>query len=954
MRILLSCFFVLCATHIFASFQGEPIIKNFSSSDYKGGSRIYSTVCTSNGLLYASDKSGVLEFDGESWRKIDCGFLVTSLCIDNNDVVYVAGNKGIGKLEPDSNNELRFVSLQNYFSEIHSESLRHSKVFNINGEIVFVLGNEILVITPERLRVIESPHNFIYYQKLNDELYLYSSEDGIYKFSNSKLDLKLNAPEIKNLDAKGFFSAHGHEFMVTQNNGVIRFNGEGIVKVSSEIEEFLTRSRCQGISQLNDSTFVLTTYYNGFVTFNQTGQIVNKYNYNNGLINNTVFGVTNDSWGNLWVGTASGISAIRMQFPLTIYNTREGIGTGYAAVVFDNSILLATSRGLYQRNRDASKNVAYERLFSGHIFGLHKIHNTIYFGHATGIYALVNNKPVQLTQIPGGWHLKQVSWNEKYFLSTTVKGIMLFELAKNKVLVPVGLVKNTQWANEHIEFGKDSTVWAESKYGATRFSLSEDLSDAGEVVHFDRIEAGNRIKNISKIDDTIYFLSDSGVYRFNAEHETFSNSVFNVYLTKLHGSPTNLFVDNNNKVWLFTNKKLLQFKYVDGAYAKISAGMLEYANDLFPTGYESISDLDSDLILIGQEQGFLCFNQNNRQTGPYSMAILRKVQITLNNGEVKNVLGNVEMVDNSSEFQLTEDIRYIDNSIKFYYASGCSNYSEIRYQTFLVGFDEKWTDWNSENIREFTNLPSGTYKFVVRSINQTDEYSYIAHCNFTINPPWYFSKIAFLVYILLFVGLVFGTERLVRFRVKLIQKRNQKKLEDIQFRKEQEHIHNELITEKELIRLKNEKLKTDILYKSKELADSTMNLIEKNRFLTDIKSELEEIKELSKKNKLVTPDIVKVIRKINRGIDNEENWKVFEDYFDNVHANFFKKMKKKYPILTAKDLRLCAYLRMNLSTKEIAPLLNISVRGVEISRYRLRKKINIAKDENLIDFLLKI
>ena len=87
---------------------------------------------------------------------------------------------------------------------------------------------------------------------------------------------------------------------------------------------------------------------------------------------------------------------------------------------------------------------------------------------------------------------------------------------------------------------------------------------------------------------------------------------------------------------------------------------------------------------------------------------------------------------------------------------------------------------------------------------------------------------------------------------------------------------------------------------------------------------------------------------------HEEDWHLFEQHFDQVHENFLKRIKEIHPGLTPKDLKICAYLRMNLSSKEIAPLLNISVRGVEISRYRLRKKLGLERDDNLIEYLMKV
>jgi len=144
----------------------------------------------------------------------------------------------------------------------------------------------------------------------------------------------------------------------------------------------------------------------------------------------------------------------------------------------------------------------------------------------------------------------------------------------------------------------------------------------------------------------------------------------------------------------------------------------------------------------------------------------------------------------------------------------------------------------------------------------------------------------------------------------------------------------------------NKNLKQDIENKNKELASSTMSLIKKNEFLNKIKNEL---KNTSNDEKLVS-----VIQIIDKNINNSDDWKMFEEAFNNADKGFFKKIKKVHPKLTANDLRLCMYLRMNLSSKEIAPLLNISPRSIEIKRYRLRKKINLERNINLNDYFINL
>ncbi len=141
-------------------------------------------------------------------------------------------------------------------------------------------------------------------------------------------------------------------------------------------------------------------------------------------------------------------------------------------------------------------------------------------------------------------------------------------------------------------------------------------------------------------------------------------------------------------------------------------------------------------------------------------------------------------------------------------------------------------------------------------------------------------------------------------------------------------------------------------HKNQELANATLHLIQKNKMLTKLKDELNKVLQAMPSDNPEKHGIMKLRKAIIRDLRNEQNWELFNSYFDEVHQDFMNRLKSKYKDLTSKELRLCAYLRMNLSTKEIAPLMNISIRGVEISRYRLRKKLGLDHYENLADFII--
>ena len=155
-----------------------------------------------------------------------------------------------------------------------------------------------------------------------------------------------------------------------------------------------------------------------------------------------------------------------------------------------------------------------------------------------------------------------------------------------------------------------------------------------------------------------------------------------------------------------------------------------------------------------------------------------------------------------------------------------------------------------------------------------------------------------------------------------------------------------LENKQQLMHFNNEKLKQDIASKNRELGISTMSLIKKNEFLNSIKKELQNMPN--------TNSLKHVIKIIDKNINNTDDWHLFEEAFNNADKDFLKKIKREHPSLTSSDLRLCAYLRLNLSSKEIAPLLNISPRSVEVKRYRLRKKIGLDHESSLSNYILEI
>jgi DNA-binding CsgD family transcriptional regulator len=213
--------------------------------------------------------------------------------------------------------------------------------------------------------------------------------------------------------------------------------------------------------------------------------------------------------------------------------------------------------------------------------------------------------------------------------------------------------------------------------------------------------------------------------------------------------------------------------------------------------------------------------------------------------------------------------------------------------------------------------------------------------------------LAWFAYFVLSVLLIFFVVKFVLHRIELSRKREILKHEAELQKKEELYQHQALVAEKEIIRLKNEKLHGEMIHRDKELVNQTMSIIQKNKFLVKLKEELHQSMKNTSDAQLKTK-LSALNKRINREIDNKQQNQIFETYFDEVHEDFFQRLKQEFPNLSPRETRLCAYIRMNLTSKEIAALLNITDRGVEIARYRLRKKLDLAREINLSTFLSNI
>jgi DNA-binding CsgD family transcriptional regulator len=440
--------------------------------------------------------------------------------------------------------------------------------------------------------------------------------------------------------------------------------------------------------------------------------------------------------------------------------------------------------------------------------------------------------------------------------------------------------------------------------------------------------------------------TENGVYIFNKEKDNFEASPF--YRNLLgNQSVRYLKEDNNGNIWFIHEKTL---GVIDFTKKKPAVIYLPELSNKMLSGFEFIYPVNENNIFLGGEKGFYHINyEKYKQTVPRLSVQIRSLNII--NKTDSLVFGGY--YSNDQQIQDAGNIPSIRNNWKTirieYTSSLFGNQANLEYSYRLNGYDNNWSEWTNRTEKEYTNLPAGKYSFEVKVRNNLGNESAVASYSFKVLPPWYYTTLAKLFYLLLLVAALYLLYKWQEKKFKLQQEKYEEEEKRLRY------IHDLEIakSESELVTLRNEKLEADINFKNSELASSAMHLVKKGELVSKMKTELAHVMK-SISNPQAEAELKKMLKTISEDDNLDQEWENFTLHFDKVHSDFISALKEKHPGISNNEIKLCAYLRMNLSTKEIAQLMNISVRGVEVSRYRLRKKLMLATEVSLFDYLINV
>ncbi|MCG8305900.1 MAG: hypothetical protein MI975_00815 [Cytophagales bacterium] len=915
---------------------GTPFIKHFTKKDYNAGNKNWSVTQDSNGFIYVGNTNGLLQYDGIRWKKFNLpgGTIIRSVYADGSKI-YSGSLGEFGYWETDHKFDLRYNSLASLIDhDFGDEEIWW--IVKFKNDILFQSFANTFLYDGRSVKKIISNVGVIFPPFIvNGRLFVQVVNTGLFEIIDRQAVFVPGTGKLVDMNVKMMVPSYDRSSIIigTENNGFFNYSEGDVSRWDIPSNRIFQRDQINRGLKVSDSIYAVGTILGGVYLIDEQGNIFNHIDREKGLNNNTVLSLKLDNDMNLWVGLDNGIDLVKLNSPLYYKTESTGdIGSVYTSAIHNDYLYLGTNRGIFYTRLDRSVSNTGNKFTlvpgsQGQVWNLTVIDGVLFCGHNSATFIVDEDKIKKVSDIAGGYDIMQYPYNDNYIIQGGYSGLFVYRIKQGKCTFS-HQIKGFPKLSKSIEFEREDVVWvAHPHRGLYRLELNDQLTEVVDLRAF----SADKKTYINKLNNKLVFSSDSGFIYYDDMKNSFSGlSEINEALGELslnaHIVPT-----RHDNYWLFKDGECAVTSMDESKLTELdNTSFNDLIGYLIP-GHEDICVIDPTLTLIHLDNGFAIYNHDWK--GDHNLnregIMLRELIFSTPLGaQFPEVDGNYKI-----------PFKYNSLSVKLSFPE----YTQERDLIYkLDGYHRKWTNSNFQEEISFQNLPFGKYTLKIKP-----EYSTVDEelaVEFTIHPPWYQSTIAKAGYILLsIIALVV----MILINNRKIRKIHEKHELERRRLLEKEASENE----RKLIEIRNENLRNEIKLRNSRLAKSTFSLIHKNNSLIAIKEELSKVKdELGVR--FPGKYFNRIIRNIDRGITSENDWKMFEQSFSEVHENFLHKLKDEYPDLTPADIQLCAYLKMNLSSKEIASLLNITVRGVEIRRYRLRKKLNLNHDTNLVEFIM--
>ena len=902
--------------------QYTPFFQNYTLTEFNAGNQNWGISLTNNGKLYVANDKGLLEFDGLKWNlfQLPNKTIIRSV-FAINDIIYTGSYEDFGYWKKNQKGELVYTSLVNLKEQEISLDEEFWQIQNYNDAILFRSFSNLYIYKNEKITKIKSESTIISSNVINNNVYVSTLKGGVYILDDEILVPFIRSDKLYNTKIVSIANLNNRLLITTALKGSYLYSNNKLENWKSPINQIIKEQQLNTFLELENGNMVFGTIKDGVYITNNLGKILFHISKENGLLNNTILSLGLGKNNKLWIGLDNGVALVDLNYHNILYNDNSGkLGAVYDIINYKNTLYIGSNTGLFYLEDDDFKLKFIENS-QGQVWDLKEINGELFCGHNDGTFLIQNKKLNKISNSTGGWVIKKVPESNSIFIQGTYAGLVKYKYENGKWNTLH--LKGTTIPIKYLVFEDSFTAWAAHAYkGLYKIKFDKDYKTV-EVENYKKRGLWSDFNvRVYNIKNDICFKTNQGWQKYEA---LIDSIIPNTLLNKTLGEDASIISEADINLLVTKNKKD-KISFVSLVNEKSN---LELPNknfkDKLVVDRENVSQLSDSIFALNLFDGFMLINKAKTiNTTLPQKPIFERIEVD-KNLVVLNSLNNYEFPYNKN---ISVSISSPNSSNHFFeYTVSDSDTSN-------------WYKMDNEKL-ELSSLSNGDYKIHFRAISLSGDKSVTNTLKIRVLPPWYKNNFFFLFIALLISLLAYW------FHKRKIDK-EQKILQDRLLLKQEALLKEKAIeSDKKIVELKNSSLKNEVKLKSKQLANTAMSLVKKNESLLEIKVELVKNK-IGFDNSSVYK---RLLRKIDNSLGHEDEWQLFEYNFNQVHEEFFNQLKSKCPQLTHKDLKLCAYIKMNLLTKEIAPLLNVSTRGLETHRYRLKRKLNLENNKSLADYL---
>jgi len=721
--------------------QGTFFVEEYDSEIYGAHRQNWAIVQDSSGYMFFGNQvGGLVKYDGAEWSSshLPAGHAVRSLAnIDGQ--VYWGGAGDFGYIGRDTLNRFNARSMR---SNIDPFFHNFSDVWRIVGEgenVFFQPYEDLYIYKKDTIDVLNTEDRVLGLFKLGDRILIKIENRGLlYVKGDQLVDIEGSEDYANDPFYVVLPLEKGHLF-ISRKQRFMKFDGERFEKFETEAADYVKEHDIYRGTYVNKDTIALATLSGGIVVINTNGRLLTILTEEDGLPTDVIYELYLDREGTLWAATDDGLAKILINNPVTRLDERIGLeGSATFLGSTASTVYFGTTEGLFstdetERIREYS---AVSRVYDGSVNG-----QQVWISTFEGLFNITKDESKPVSETP--YHVIENSEIKQEILYGYSDG-MIYRLEDlENEFVEVEYIPFDTPVQDLYEDGYN--LWVVTKRdGIFKYGLEGTLINQYET---DNSQDEINLK-IDHIEGKLRLGTDGGLYVYDAELDSFVvDTTFPD--TELNSRQVIEFRQCADKeVWFRSNRKIKRAVWKDNNWE-----MIEDSYHLIDGG-ESITEIecgkDGTIWFGGAAGAFHLSDPDWKYSRDY-------------NSNITGVLVRRDSLiyGGYGEPDTKTVLPYSENELRFTYAA--ASYvapEENTYRVRLRGYDEGWSSWTSETEKDYTFIPEGTYTFEVQGRNVYHKTSSIDVFTFTIRPPWYRTIWAYISYLLLIGGLLYGFHRL--------------------------------------------------------------------------------------------------------------------------------------------------------------------------------------------------